>query len=132
MGEVARVVDGDTLTLAEGPTVRLLLVDAPESTGGRRECYGPEAGAALRALAEGQPVTLTYGEACADRYGRLLAYVAHEGRELNALLVERGLARVLFIPPAGKTRRAEMEERERVARAARRGLWGACPGRGEE
>src|SRR5262245_66537805 len=80
-GQVARVVDGDTLTLAEGPTVRLLLVDAPESTGGQRECYGPEASAALRALAEGQPVALTYDEACADRYGRLLAYVAHEGRE---------------------------------------------------
>jgi micrococcal nuclease len=124
---VARVVDGDTLTLAEGPTVRLLLVDAPESTGGRRECYGPEAAAALRALAEGQPVSLGYGEACADRYGRLLAYVALGERELNTLLVERGLARVLFIPPAGGARLGALVAAQATARAARRGLWGACP-----
>lgn len=123
---VAEVVDGDTVVLEGGARVRYLLVDAPEITGGKQDCYGAEARDFNRSLVQGRTVSLSYGEACADRFGRLLAYVAVDGREVNSLLVERGHAAVLYVAPAGGARRAEFEALEAQARAARRGLWGAC------
>lgn len=124
---VARVIDGDTLELASGAVVRYLLVDTPESVNGADDCFGHEAAAFDRALVEGREVTLAYDDAaCRDRYGRLLAYVTVDGREVNALLVERGYACVLYLPPAGSARHEAFEALERRARAERRGLWGAC------
>lgn len=125
-GRVAEAIDGDTLLLESGERIRYLLVDTPESTGGTRDCFGPEAHAFNRGLVEGRWVTLAYGEACTDRFGRLLAYVAVDGREVNSLLVERGHACVLHVPPAGSARRAEFQSLEVEARRARRGVWGAC------
>jgi len=123
---VADVVDGDTLVLEGGERVRYLLVDTPETTGGKHDCFGAEARELNRSLVEGRQVSLAYGEACTDRFGRLLAYVSVDGREVNTLLVERGHACVLYVAPAGGGRRAEFEALEAEARRARRGLWGAC------
>ncbi|MCI0571198.1 MAG: thermonuclease family protein [Myxococcaceae bacterium] len=125
-GVVAEVVDGDTVRLEDGHVVRYLLVDTPEVGKAGEECLGTEARELNRMLVEGREVSLSYGEACEDRYGRLLAYVSVSGREVNALLVERGLGCVLFIPPAGSAQRAAYEALEEQAREARRGLWGAC------
>jgi micrococcal nuclease len=125
-GLVVEVIDGDTVVLEGGERVRYLLADAPESTGGQSECFGPEARAFNRGLVEGRRVSLAYGEACEDRFGRLLAYVSVDGREVNSLLVERGHACVLHVPPAGSARRAEFQALEAGARRARRGVWGAC------
>jgi len=125
-GFVSEVIDGDTLVLSGGERVRYLLVDTPESTRGRHECFGAEASALNRSLVEGRVVELEYGESCTDRYGRLLAYVFVEGHEVNARLAERGYACVLYVPPAGASRRDEYEALEAAAKRARRGLWGAC------
>ncbi|NVJ08465.1 thermonuclease family protein [Myxococcus sp. AM001] len=125
-GRVAEVLDGDTVVLESGERVRYLLADAPERTGAGGDCFGPEAHAFNRGLVAGRRVTLSYGEACEDRFGRLLAYVSVDGREVNTLLVERGHACVLHVPPAGRSRRAEFEALEARARLARRGVWGAC------
>jgi|SRR5690606_6917318 len=123
---VVRAVDGDTVDLDTGDRVRYLMVDTPESTT-EVECYGPEAAAFNADLVEGVEVELRYDEELTDSYGRLLAYVSVEGREINALLVERGFACVLYIPPNGAGRRDEFESLEATARAQARGLWGACP-----
>lgn len=61
-----------------------------------------------------------------DRYGRALAYIyLQDGRMFNELLVERGYATPLTIPPnvdyADRFVRAAREARE-----ANRGLWRAC------
>ena len=125
-GVVSRVVDGDTVVLRSGERVRYLLVDTPESTGGQSECFGAEARDFNRSLVEGRGVRLSYGEACTDRYGRLLAYVSVEGREVNTRLAQEGYACVLYVPPAGGARRVEFEALESAARRARRGLWGRC------
>ena len=126
-GVVARVVDGDTLVLASGEKVRYLLVDTPESVNGASDCYGHEAAELNRQLALGHEVTLRYDDAaCHDRYGRLLAYVSVDGRELNRVLVERGYACVLYLPPAGSERHAEYDGLEQAARAEGRGMWAAC------
>jgi micrococcal nuclease len=122
-GVVARVLDGDTVVLTSGETVRYLLVDTPEW----QACFGPDAARMNRALVEGQPVSLRYDRVCRDRYDRLLAFVQRGGREVNALLLERGYACVLYLPPAGSSSYDAYERLEAAARAAGRGLWGACP-----
>ncbi len=125
---VARVADGDTIELEGGRRVRLLQIDAPELTG---ECYGQEAAAALRGLLEpGDPVTLERDLALddVDEHGRVLRYVHDGPRNLNLLLVRRGLAAPYFY----RGERGKYAERllraARRARAVKRGLWGACPG----
>jgi micrococcal nuclease len=125
-GVVADVIDGDTIVLASGERVRYLLVDTPESTGGTADCFGASAARFNRDLVLGRTVSLSYGEVCDDRYGRPLAYVRVDGVDVGELLVSRGYACVLHIPPAGDDRVAAYRSLEDQARGARRGLWGAC------
>jgi micrococcal nuclease len=107
--------------------VRLIGLDTPEVYG-RVECFGRAASAFVRRLLPvGAAVRYRLGVEERDRYGRLLAYVwLADGRFLNALLVERGYAQPLTIPP-----NVDYAERFRAAarraRAAGRGLW-ARPG----
>jgi micrococcal nuclease len=123
---VERVIDGDTIALAGGITVRYLLVDAPEITDGHADCYGSNAAQFNTDLVLGKTVELGYDTSCRDRFGRTLAYVTSEGHDVNRLLVERGYACVLHIPPDGDARADEFAAVAAAARAARRGLWGAC------
>lgn len=126
-GVVQAVVDGDTFDLSDGTRVRLLLVDTPETTGGKNDCYGQEAAAYTRGLIEGVAVQLSYDEAaCKDRFGRTLAYVKVGGTELNSELVKQGLACSLFIAPGGQARAAEFDTWESEAKTNRTGMWGAC------
>jgi micrococcal nuclease len=111
---VERVVDGDTawFTLADGTRekVRFIGVDTPESTT-QHEPFGKEASAYTASILNvGRSVDLQIDLDERDRYGRLLAYVwlsrpatgdATEARAkmLNAMLVEKGYAMVLTVPP---------------------------------
>lgn len=124
--EVARVLDGDTIELAGGERVRYLMIDAPELTGGPAACYGANAATFNTDLVLGKAVRLRYDALCEDPFGRTLAYVTVDGREVNALMIERGYACVLHLPPNGDGRAAELRALEAAARAAGRGLWGAC------
>ncbi|HET6582656.1 MAG TPA: thermonuclease family protein [Nannocystaceae bacterium] len=123
---VAEVIDGDTIELDSGERVRYLLVDTPESTNGKNDCYGHEASDFNRDLVLGRTIALEYDEVCTDAYDRLLAYVELDGRDINALLVERGYACVLQIPPNGADRVDEFESLELAAQTGLVGMWGAC------
>jgi micrococcal nuclease len=134
---VIRAVDGDTLEVEiEGrrEDVRLIGVDTPETVkpGEPVQCFGPRASAFTHRVADGRRARLLLGVERRDVYGRLLAYVQLgdpqldvERRSLNTMLLRRGLARTLTIPPndrfAAPFRRLELE----AARAGR-GLWDAC------
>lgn len=85
---VTRVVDGDTLDLSNGDTVRLLGIDAPEA--GTVE--GDRATRRLTELTLDQPVTLASGTQDEDRYGRKLRYVEVNGEDVGLELLEEGLA----------------------------------------
>ena len=74
----------------------------------------------------GRTIRLEYDEVCTDTYDRLLAYIELEGRDINALLVERGYACVLQIPPNGIDRVDEFEEIELAAKMGQVGMWGVC------
>jgi micrococcal nuclease len=123
---VARVIDGDTVELDDGQRVRYLMIDTPEITNGKMDCFGAEARDFNRGLVEGKTVQLSYDVECEDKYGRLLAYVSLGDREINSLMVERGYACVLWIPPNGEDRADEFDELEQAAMTGMVGLWGAC------
>ena len=123
---VADVIDGDTVELDSGERVRYLLVDTPEITFGKNDCFGAEARDFNRDLVLGKTITLEYDEVCEDDYDRLLAYIELDGRAINELMVERGYACVLHIPPNGESRIDEFRSLELAARMGMVGMWGAC------
>jgi micrococcal nuclease len=128
--EVTKHTDGDTLWLSGIGKVRLIGVDTPEVYGGV-ECFGREASAFVeRMLPLGSRVRYRLGIEERDRYGRALAYIwLGDGRLLNRLLVARGYAQPLTIPPNVEYADVFVRASAR-ARAAGRGLWGrrGCAG----
>ncbi len=125
-GVVTNVVDGDTIDLDSGERIRYLMIDTPESTNGATDCFGQNAKTFNTDLVLGETVTLDYDVECTDNFGRLLAYVSVGDTEVNSLLVDRGYACVLHIPPNGDDRVDEFEALEDSAKAANRGMWGVC------
>lgn len=85
--QVARVVDGDSLDLADGRRIRLLGVDAPE----RGRCMFEDALSFLSDATTGQRVQLT--DTVKDDYGRLLANVYVGKVFINELILKEGFAR---------------------------------------
>jgi micrococcal nuclease len=125
---VARVIDGDTIVLEDGAHVRLVQIDTPEP--GTGECFSRAAGRELRRmLPAGAAVTLEIDPRLdrVDRYGRLLRYVHHAGRNLNLVLVRNGTATVWFFDGDRGRYAPKLLSAARAARKAHRGLWGACP-----
>ena len=126
---VARVIDGDTIQLADGRLVRYIGIDTPEvrRRDGERWVFDPEpfaeaATGANKRLVEGKMVRLEYDVQSHDRFGRLLAYVYVGDAMVNEELIRLGYAQLLTIPPDVKYAerfRALVEE----ARRERRGLW---------
>lgn len=125
-GVVQRIVDGDTIELEGGLKIRYLMINTPETTGGKDDCFGQQAVQFNRDLVEGKTVQIRYDVECEDRFDRTLAYVSINGQEVNTLMLERGYACLLHIPPNGEARLAEYKAIEAAAKAANRGLWGAC------
>jgi micrococcal nuclease len=128
---VARVVDGDTIEARIGgrlEDVRYIGVDTPETVKPDTpvQCFGPRASNFNHHLVERRHVRLVFGVERRDVYGRLLAYVYLGRRFVNAMLVRRGLARSLTIPPNDRFAPLFRSLELGAARAGR-GLWGACP-----
>ena len=125
--EVDYVVDGDTSALGGGTKIRLLLVDTPETTKGKNDCYGKEATDFTVSRVAGRKIDLSYDEgACTDRYGRTLAYVKTDGVELNTELAKQGFACFLYVKPGGEARQEEFATYESEAKTNRTGMWGSC------
>ena len=126
---VTSIADGDTLTVAGGTRVRLVQIDTPELGSG--ECYSRAARRTLERLAPvGSTVRLEADPALdqVDRYGRVLRYVRRGTMNVNIALVRAGAAAPYFYggDRGGYADRLLAEARR--AKAAKRGLWGACPG----
>jgi micrococcal nuclease len=131
-GTVAAVIDGETLQLTDGRTVRLIGAKAPmPPLGWRGEDPWPlvdEAKDALESLASGREIELRFGERRTDRHGHALAqvFVVSGGTRLwlQEEMITKGLARVYSLPDS-RACIAELMAREREARAERRGVWGS-------
>jgi micrococcal nuclease len=129
-----RVIDGDTIVAqvdGREERIRYIGIDTPETVKPNApvECFGPQAhDLNARLLGTiGTPLTLRFDRELRDRFGRLLAYVfrSRDGMFVNARLVAGGAAHTLTISP-NTARAAELSDLQHSARAARRGLWGAC------
>jgi endonuclease YncB( thermonuclease family) len=117
---IVAVVDGDTIEVDRGrgtESVRLIGINAPE----RDECHGDSARSGLADQLEGTAVTLEAPPGPdRDRFGRLLRYVAADGRDVNAQLLADGHA---FLLQTDHPRQAEYLSTAEEAAAAGRGLW---------
>jgi endonuclease YncB( thermonuclease family) len=126
---VQYVIDGDTIVLANGAHVRLVQIDAPEVQ--ERECYGAQSRTFLRRLLPpGATVRIEADPLLdqVDRYGRLLRYIFRGPTNVNLELIRQGAATVWFYRHDRGRYATQFYRSALVARAAHRGLWGACPG----
>ena len=129
---VARIVDGDTLKVADGESVRLIGIDTPETVDPRTavECFGSEASARLAVLLPpGSAVRLVHDVERTDRFGRTLAYIYRIDDNLfvNEAMVLDGYAVAATFPPNVRFA-SRFVELERAARDANAGLWSSCGG----
>jgi endonuclease YncB( thermonuclease family) len=120
---VVYVYDGDTVSVVkEGKKlkVRLYGIDAPERDG---QPLGVAAYKRLREKVYNKNITMDVVER--DRYGRVVAIVWREGRNINLEMVKEGLAECYreYL----KKRRSYGEEclrAEELARTEKNGIWG--------
>lgn len=115
---VARVIDGDTVELADGRHVRYLGIDTPEVG----DYYADEAIARNRGLVEGKTIELQRGSRDQDEYGRLLRYVYVDGTFVNAELVVEGYATAYIFDPDDRYSQI-LVQLEQYAKMRELGLW---------
>ena len=118
---VTEVIDGDTITINTGHTVRYIGIDTPELHP-VPEAYGMQAWQANREMVEGKTVRLEKDTSETDKYGRSLRYVYVNDTLVNAELVKLGLAEAKSYPPDTKYQDL-LERLESEARHAGRGIW---------
>lgn len=111
-------VDGDTVELEDGRTVRYVGINAPE----RHQPYYEEATEANRRLVEGRTARMVLDAQQTDRFGRTLAYIWVGERFVNLELVRLGCATAYTEPPNVRYS-AEIVAAEQKARYAQAGLW---------
>lgn len=129
---VVEVIDGDTVKVENGKTVRLLGVDTPETKDPRKpvQCFGKEASNELKRLIDKKYVILEKDISETDKYNRLLRYIylpLDNGQTLfvQDYLVREGFATALTFPPDVKFSE-QLRDAERFAKQNKKGLWGKC------
>ncbi|MFJ2461169.1 thermonuclease family protein [Pseudomonas neuropathica] len=128
---VQRVVDGDTLRLSDGRSVRMIGLNTPElgRQGRSDEPFAVAARKRLQALvdASGGRVGLRPGKQAKDHYGRTLAHIySTSGANLEAQMLADGLGFQVAVAP-NVDLVACQQAAERSARKAGLGLWRQSP-----
>ncbi|QKV61923.1 thermonuclease family protein [Pseudomonas sp. 43A] len=128
---VQRVVDGDTLRLSDGRSVRMIGLNTPElgKQGRSDEPFAVAARKRLQALvdASGGRVGLLPGKQAKDHYGRTLAHIySASGANLEAQMLADGLGFQVAVAP-NVDLVACQQAAERSARKAGLGLWRQSP-----
>ncbi|PAL18293.1 thermonuclease family protein [Peribacillus simplex] len=128
--EIIKVIDGDTvkikMTNGNEETVRLLLIDTPETVHPSKpvQPFGPEASKfAKELMPSGSKVEVETGIGERDKYGRLLAYFYVDGKMVNKLLLEKGLARVAYVYAPNTKYLDELENIQKQAQQDEIGIW---------
>ena len=85
---VGSVVDGDTIELGNGESVRIVGIDTPE----RGDCGYDRATTNMERMVLGKQVRLGMSDEDRDKYGRLLRYVNVGKLDVGLAQIERGLA----------------------------------------
>jgi len=122
-GRVVGVADGDTITVLDADKVqhkiRLAGIDAPE----KKQPFGNRSKESLSALAFDKTVNVETSKR--DRYGRQIGKVLVNGRDVNLVQVERGMAWFYrqYQREQSPNDRRLYETAEDAAKAEKRGLW---------
>lgn len=124
---VTEVIDGDTIKISGGQTLRFIGIDTPELAHRKRplECFAKEAKNKTQKLLLGRRVRMEKDISETDRFGRLLRYVYVDDTFINELLVKEGYATVATLPPDVKYIK-ELHQAEGDARKNSAGLWNYC------
>ena len=127
--QVARVIDGDTLQLANQQTIRLLAVDTPETVKPEHpvESWGREATQFTRHFVAGGTMRLQFDRDRVDRFGRLLAYVWVGQQMLNEELLRAGLARFESQYNNSPSIKQRFRRAQQEAKDHARGIWSRDP-----
>lgn len=128
---VQRVVDGDTVRLSDGRSVRMIGLNTPElgKQGRSDEPFAVAARKRLQALvdASGGRVGLRVGKQAKDHYGRTLAHIySVSGANLEAQMLADGLGFQVAVAPNVDLVKCQ-QAAESSARQARLGLWRQSP-----
>ena len=111
------VTDGDTIKVLSGKTeikIRLFGIDAPE----KKQAFGAQSKKFMSQMVFGKKVNLRITGK--DRYGRSIAWVFINGRNVNAESIRAGYA---WWYRQYSKKYPQLGEYEAQARAAKRGLW---------
>jgi len=121
---VKKVIDGDTIQLESGETVRYIGIDAPELyiKEGGSEFYAKEAARFNKKLVFLKKVKLEFDDERQDSHGRMLAYVFVKNTFVNAELVRQGYAKVMVKPPNTKYKDVLLAQQQKAIDEDR-GLW---------
>jgi micrococcal nuclease len=130
---VTKVIDGDTIILENGETVRYIGIDTPETSPPLTpiECFGPEATNFNKELVEGKKVKIIRDIKNEDKYGRLLRYVFINDTFINLELIKKGFARSLVVYP-NVSYSKEFKNYVRKAKKEKQGLWSEQKCNGEK
>lgn len=126
--DLASVVDGDTVKLVDGSSVRFVGIDTPETVHPSKpiQYCGPESSVWTKKVFENnEKVCLIFDSLSdeRDKYDRRLAYpFTEEGVDVTAELLRLGLARGYFYFPF--SRKDEFRFYHDVAKKEKVGVWG--------
>ena len=111
------IIDGDTFRLANGDTVRLIGIDAPELS----QPGGEVSREYLAHLLLGKPITLERGSEDRDNYNRLLRFVYIGNLCINEEMIRQGYAEARYLPESPiREYYLQLEIQAEITRA---GLW---------
>lgn len=119
-GVVQRVIDGDTIVLENGSTIRYVGITTPE----RNESFWQEATNENKKLVEGKKVKLEYDAYTSDKFGRVLAYVIVDNKNISIELVKKGLAKVVIMEKRRELiHQEELLKAQEEAKEKKLGIW---------
>ncbi len=129
LGRVTRVVDGDTFEVQIGDkkeTVRMLLVDTPESTGEYKDNpmpYGKEASEHTKKSLIDKDVKIYFDGDERDKYDRILGYIEVDDKDYNEELLKKGYAQLRYLFQDRYKRLDKYREAENKAYENKSNIW---------
>lgn len=133
--KVKSVVDGDTIHLTDGRTIRYLNMDTPETKKVNTpvKCFGPEASKYNKDKVDGKEIWILPDKDDRDRYDRYLRFIFLNESEtdniensLNAQMVKQGYGRTSIYKP-NTTYEKQFWAYQKTATDQKLGVWGVCP-----
>jgi len=129
--KVTQVIDGDTIKLEDGATVRYIGLDSPELAKGKTpaECFAIKAKQLNQDLVLNQKVRLELNTNHMDRFGRTLAYVFLKTDQneilVNQYLLEQGAGKY-FMDTINTKYSKTLTDSANQAHGQKQGLWSDC------